>query len=82
MIVLSSAIMMADTLPPFLFFVEDMISCIPCHSVLESFDSAQNDVDSKFVYFALLVQLFYSFIFCMTYAWSTSVAYLLLLSSV
>ena len=75
---ISSAIM-ADTLPPFL---EDIISCIPCHIVLESFYSAQNNVDSCFVHFALLVQLFYSSIFCVTHAWLVSVAYFLLLSSV
>ena len=34
--VLSSAIM-ANALPPFCFFLEDMISCISCHIVLESF---------------------------------------------
>ena len=45
------------------------------------FYSAQNNANSKFVYFTLLVQLFYSFFFCMNHAWSISVAYFLLLSS-
>ena len=44
------------------------------------FDSTQNNVDSKFVYFVLLIQLFYSCIFCMIHIWSISVAYFLLLS--
>ena len=39
------------------------------------FYSAKNDVDSKFFYFALLVQLFHSCIFCMAHAWSISVAF-------
>ena len=45
------------------------------------FYSAQNNIDSKFVYFALLVQLFYSCIFCVIHAWPISVACFMLLSS-